>query len=142
MTDTKIKIDFGEKKKIKPNIQKKKKKMSSLKQPLLSSSDYAQEMINDSNDIDIDMAEELINQAEDIIKHEKIPEIKHNQEEIKKEVINKIDLKEIDTDIRKCPLCKNKTKRGKVIIKDNILHQVIKCKNKNCPYVKEIISQI
>jgi len=146
----------------KKNIQKKKK-IKELPLFISSSSDNfsAEELLNEINlekEDNIETAESLINQAEELIKEERLKEIpdiepKFNiQKEVKKEVIlnNKEDFNESLSiqdmnlgynlfDLKKCPLCSGKMKRSKVIKRNNILSQMIKCRNKNCNFEKEIM---
>jgi hypothetical protein len=140
-----------------------KKKIKELPLFISSSSDNfsAEELLNEINleeENNIETAENLINQAEELIKEERLKEIpdiepKFNiQKEVKKEVIlnNKEDFNESLSiqdmnlgynlfDLKKCPLCSGKMKRSKVIKRNNILSQMIKCKNKNCNFEKEIM---
>jgi len=140
-----------------------KKKIKELPLFISSSSDNfsAEELLNEINleeENNIETAENLINQAEELIKEERLKEIpdiepKFNiQKEVKKEVIlnNKEDFNESlgiqDMnlgynlfDLKKCPLCSGKMKRSKVIKRNNILSQMIKCRNKNCNFEKEIM---
>jgi hypothetical protein len=52
---------------------------------------------------------------------------------------SQVHLKETDIyNTKKCPLCKTKLIRGKVIQEGNIAKQYIKCKNPNCSFQKEL----
>lgn len=50
-----------------------------------------------------------------------------------------IEPEELKINIKKCPLCGNKLKRGFVKKEHNYFYQLVKCKNKKCFFNKKII---
>jgi hypothetical protein len=124
--------------------QEKIKRTPLFKSNSFSSSPDAQQLINEINLEREKELEEEIEQSQKLIDElEEIPDIKPNiQKEVKKEDIQQKKevipfISEDDINIKRCPICKSKTKRYKVIKMENSLRQHIKCKK--CDWEKEII---
>jgi hypothetical protein len=81
------------------------------------------------------------------LKYKKKKELKLEEEIKEPEILEKqspteIKLTEDFSNLKFCPVCNCKLKKGKVRKKGEIYTQNLKCKNKNCNFTKEIIFKL
>ena len=63
------------------------------------------------------------------------------EDKIRTEIVL-IENKDLGLSYKRCPECNSRIKRNSVTNKEGVLKQLLKCRNKNCAWVKEYIFEV